>query len=60
MAPLTNVIAAEEDELEVIGESLDPITEWSGLEEGALAAVVEELLVTEEFECPRFAAGRVI
>lgn len=31
MAILTNIIAAEEDELEAVGESLEPSTEWSGI-----------------------------
>lgn len=32
MAILTNIIAAEEDEIEALGESLHPIDEWSGIE----------------------------
>lgn len=31
MAILTNIIAAEEDELEAIGQSLEPSSEWSGI-----------------------------
>jgi hypothetical protein len=31
MAILTNIIAAEEDEVEAIGESLQPVDEWSGI-----------------------------
>ena len=31
MAILTNIIAAEEDELEAVGESLEPSSEWSGI-----------------------------
>lgn len=31
MAILTNIIAAEEDELEAVGESLEPTSEWSGI-----------------------------
>ena len=31
MTILTNIIAAEEDELEAIGESLEPSSEWSGI-----------------------------
>lgn len=31
MAILTNIIAAEEDELEAVGESLEPASEWSGI-----------------------------
>ena len=32
MSVLTQFIAAEEDEIEAIGESLNPIDEWSGLQ----------------------------
>lgn len=32
MALLANIIAAEEDEVEAIGESLHPVNEWSGIE----------------------------
>lgn len=31
MAILTNIIAAEEDELEAVGESIEPAGEWSGM-----------------------------
>lgn len=31
MAVLTNIVAAEEDELEAVGESLEPSSEWSGI-----------------------------
>lgn len=31
MGILTNIIAAEEDEVEAIGESLQPLDEWSGI-----------------------------
>lgn len=31
MVILTNIIAAEEDELEAVGESLEPSIEWSGI-----------------------------
>lgn len=31
MGILTNIIAADEDEVEVIGESLQPLEEWSGI-----------------------------
>lgn len=31
MAILTQIVAAEEDELEAVGESLQPVDEWSGL-----------------------------
>ncbi len=32
MGVLTHVVAAEEDEVEAVGESLHPADEWSGLE----------------------------
>ncbi|OIR02574.1 hypothetical protein GALL_152870 [mine drainage metagenome] len=32
MAILTNIIAAEDHEIEAIGESLHPVDEWSGIE----------------------------
>jgi hypothetical protein len=32
MSILTHIVAAEEDEIESIGESLNPIDEWSGIE----------------------------
>jgi len=32
MAILTNIIAAEEHEIEAIGESLHPVEEWNGFE----------------------------
>lgn len=32
MAILTSIIAAEDEELEAIGESLNPIEEWSGIQ----------------------------
>jgi hypothetical protein len=31
MTMLTNIVAAEDDELEAIGESLQPVNEWSGI-----------------------------
>jgi hypothetical protein len=31
MGILTNIIAAEEDEVEAIGDSLQPVGEWSGI-----------------------------
>lgn len=31
MGILTNIIAAEEDEVEAIGDSLQPVDEWSGI-----------------------------
>jgi hypothetical protein len=32
VAILTNIIAAEDDEIEAIGESLHPVDEWSGIQ----------------------------
>ncbi len=32
MGILTQIIAAEEDEIEAVGESLNPVDEWSGVE----------------------------
>ncbi len=32
MGIVTHIIAAEEDEIEAIGESLNPVDEWSGFE----------------------------
>lgn len=32
MGILTNIVAAEEDEIEAIGESLHPVDAWSGIE----------------------------
>lgn len=32
MAILTQFIAAEEDEIEAVGESINPLDEWSGIE----------------------------
>jgi hypothetical protein len=31
MGILTNIVAADEDEVEAIGESLQPVDEWSGI-----------------------------
>ena len=31
MAILTSIVAAEEDEVEALGESLEPLGEWSGI-----------------------------
>jgi hypothetical protein len=31
MGILTNIVAAEEDEVEAVGESLEPVDEWSGI-----------------------------
>lgn len=32
MGILTNIVAAEDDEIEAVGESLHPVDEWSGIE----------------------------
>lgn len=32
MGILTNIVAAEDDEIEAVGESLRPVDEWSGVE----------------------------
>jgi hypothetical protein len=32
MSVLTHIVAAEEDEIEAVGESLSPVDEWSGLQ----------------------------
>ncbi|MDK9723711.1 MAG: hypothetical protein OEL88_02400 [Sterolibacteriaceae bacterium MAG5] len=32
MGILTNIVAAEDDEIEAVGESLRPVDEWSGIE----------------------------
>ncbi|MBK7814836.1 MAG: hypothetical protein IPJ52_11265 [Rhodocyclaceae bacterium] len=31
MSILTNIVAAEEDEVEAVGDSLQPVDEWSGI-----------------------------
>jgi hypothetical protein len=51
---LTNIVAAEEDEIAAIGESLRPVDEWSGLErrgiDTAKIATLHCLLTGDEFE----------
>jgi hypothetical protein len=51
---LTNIVAAEEDEISAIGESLRPVDEWSGLErrgiDTAKIATLHCLLTGDEFE----------
>jgi len=32
LATLTNIVAADEDEIQAVGESLHPLDEWSGIE----------------------------
>jgi len=51
---LTNILAAEEDEYEAIGESLRPLDEWSGIErrgiDTAKIATLHCLLTGDEFD----------
>lgn len=48
MGILTNIVAAEEDEIEAIGESLQPVDEWSGIQlrdvDTAMIATLHSLL----------------
>jgi hypothetical protein len=54
MAILTNIIAAEEDEIEAVGESLNPVSEWSGIEmrdvDTAKIATLHSLLTGDLFD----------
>lgn len=54
MGILTNIVAAEEDEIIAIGESLRPVDEWSGIErrgiDTAKIATLHCLLTGDEFE----------
>lgn len=54
MGILTNIVAAEEDELAAIGESLRPVDEWSGIErrgiDTAKIVTLHCLLTGDEFE----------
>jgi hypothetical protein len=54
MAILTNIVAAEEDEIEAIGESLQPVAEWSGIEmrdvDTARIATLHSLLTGDPFD----------
>ena len=54
MAILTNIIAAEDDEIEAIGESLNPVAEWSGIEmrdvDTAKIATLHSLLTGDLFD----------
>lgn len=54
MGILTNIVAAEEDEYEDIGESQHPIDEWSGIERRGIdiakIAVLHSLLTGDEYE----------
>lgn len=53
MGILTNIVAAEEDEFAVIGESQRPVDEWSGIErrgiDTAKIATLHCLLTGDEF-----------
>lgn len=54
MGILTNFVAAEEDEVEDIGESLHPLEDWSGIERRGIdiakVAVLHSLLTGDEYE----------
>lgn len=54
MGILTNIVAAEEDEVEAIGVSLHPVDEWSGIERRgvdiAKMAILHSLLTGDEYE----------
>ena len=54
MGILTNIVAAEEDELVAVGESLRPVDEWSGIErrgiDTAKIATLHCLLTGDEFD----------
>lgn len=54
MSILTHIVAAEEDEIFAIGESLRPIDEWSGIErrgiDTAKIIMLHSLLTDDEFD----------
>lgn len=54
MSVLTHIVAAEEDEIEAVGESLSPVGEWSGLQmrdvDTAKIATLHSLLTGELFD----------
>lgn len=54
MGILTNIVAAEEDEVEAIGDSLQPVDEWSGISlrdvSIAKVATLHSLLTGDLFE----------
>ncbi len=54
MGILTNIVAAEADEIAAIGESLRPVDQWSGIErrgiDTAKIATLHCLLTGDEFE----------
>lgn len=53
MAILANILAAEDDEIETLGESLDPLAEWSGVAlpdlDTAKIAMLHSLLTADLF-----------
>jgi hypothetical protein len=54
MGIVTNIIAAEDDEIEAIGESLHPVDKWSGIEmrdvDTAKIATLHSLLTGDLFD----------
>lgn len=54
MSVLTQIVAAEDDEIDAIGESLRPLDEWSGIErrgiDTAKIAVMHCLLTGDDFD----------
>ncbi len=54
MAILTNIVAAEDDEIEAIGESPHPVDDWSGIEmrdvDTAKIATLHSLLTGDPFD----------
>ena len=54
MSILTNIVAAEEDDVEAIGESQHPVDEWSGIEmrdiDTAKIATLHSLLTGDLFD----------
>jgi hypothetical protein len=54
MAILTQIIAAEDDEVDAVGESANPVDEWSGLQmrdiDTAKLAILDCLLTGELFD----------
>ena len=54
MSILTNIVAADEDEIEAVGESLHPVDEWSGIEmrdiDTAKIATLHSLLTGDAFD----------
>lgn len=54
MSVLTQIVAAEDDEFDAIGESLRPLDEWSGVErrgiDTAKIAVMHCLLTGDDFD----------